>query len=158
MKSLFMRNSINIKQRTGLVIFLLAISLNTPTLAVIPPSAIAARTVFAGAKFYRTELYFGINVPGGGTVSEQEWNSFLNDEVTPKFPDGFTVLDGYGQWKNKEGKIVKEKSKVLIVLYPKNSFAEADKKIDEIRVAYNKAFHQQSVLRMDIVQTVRVSF
>ncbi|HEV7643895.1 MAG TPA: DUF3574 domain-containing protein [Pyrinomonadaceae bacterium] len=109
-------------------------------------------------KFYRTELYFGMNKPGGVVITNEEWSKFLEDEVTPRFPDGFTVLEGYGQFKNKSGKIVKEGSKVLIVLYPKKAFADADRKIDEIRTAYNKAFQQQSVLRMDIVQTVRVSF
>ena len=82
----------------------------------------------------------------------------MTDEVTPRFPDGFTVLDGYGQWRNKEGKIVKEDSKVLVVLYKKADLKTATAKLDEIRVAYNKTFQQQSVLRMDIVQTVRVSF
>jgi hypothetical protein len=89
---------------------------------------------------------------------DEEWSNFLSDEVTARFPDGFTVVDGYGQWKNKEGKIVKEKSKVLIVLYKKAELKAASAKLDEIRTAYNKAFQQQSVLRMDIVQTVRVSF
>lgn len=120
----------------------------------IPPLKISA----ASEKFYRTELYFGMNKPGGVVVTDEEWNKFLEDEVTPRFPDGFTILEGYGQFKNKSGKIVKEGSKVLIVLYPKKALAEADRKIDEIRAAYNKAFQQQSVLRMDIVQTVRVSF
>jgi hypothetical protein len=99
-----------------------------------------------------------MNKPGGVVITNEEWSKFLEDEVTPRFPDGFTVLEGYGQFKNKSGKIVKEGSKVLIVLYPKKAFADADRKIDEVRTAYNKAFQQQSVLRMDIVQTVRVSF
>jgi hypothetical protein len=109
-------------------------------------------------KFYRTELYFGMNKPGGIHITEEEWNTFLTNEVTPRFPDGFTVLDGYGQWKNKEGKVVKEDSKVFIVLYKKADLKTATAKLDEIRVAYIKTFQQQSVLRMDIVQTVRVSF
>jgi hypothetical protein len=117
-----------------------------------------AEMITSAEKFYRTELYFGMNKPGAVVITDEEWNKFLEDEVTPRFPDGFTVLEGYGQFKNKSGKIVKEGSKVLIVLYPKKALAEADRKIDEIRAAYNKAFQQQSVLRMDIVQTVRVSF
>src|SRR5262245_39608610 len=65
------------------------------------------QTITAGDKFYRTELYFGMNKPGGGEVTDEEWSNFLSEEVTPKFPDGFTVVEGYGQWRDKEGKIVR---------------------------------------------------
>jgi hypothetical protein len=114
--------------------------------------------IFAAAKFYRTELYFGMNIPGGGTVSESNWNKFLNDEVTPKFPDGFTVIEGYGQYKDKSGQIVKEKSRVLILLYAKKSRKDIDPKLEAIREAYKKTFQQESVLRLDFSQTVQVSF
>lgn len=114
--------------------------------------------IFAAAKFYRAELYFGMNIPGGGTVSENDWNKFLNDEVTPKFPDGFIVVEGYGQYKDKSGQIVKEKSRVLILLYAKKSRKDIDPKLEAIREAYKKAFQQESVLRLDFSQTVKVSF
>ena len=126
--------------------------------AVTVPQNAASQNIFLAEKFYRTELYFGMNRPGGAVVTDEEWSKFLADEVTPRFPEGFTVLDGYGQFKNKSGKIVKEKSRVLILLYPKKSIKDANLKIEEMRTAYTKTFQQQSVLRMDIVQNVRVSF
>src|SRR5262245_20410541 len=43
--------------------------------------------------YYRTELYFGRSIPGGGQVSDNEWEKFLADVVTPRFPDGFTILN-----------------------------------------------------------------
>lgn len=30
-------------------------------------------------------------------VTDEEFSQFLNDEVTPRFPDGLTLLKGYGQ-------------------------------------------------------------
>jgi hypothetical protein len=148
------------KIKSLLILCLLFFSLSAQASAAAVPISFPeiASTASTAEKFYRTELYFGMNKPGGIVITDEEWSKFLEDEVTPRFPDGFTVLEGYGQFKNKSGKIAKEGSKVLIVLYPKKAFADADRKLDEIRAAYNKAFQQQSVLRMDIVQTVRVSF
>jgi Protein of unknown function (DUF3574) len=141
-----------------LLLSLLLCVFSMPASATAAANFPAVPITTAAEKFYRTELYFGMNKPGGIPITDEEWSKFLSDEVTARFPDGFTVLDGYGQWKNKEGKIAKEKSKVLIVLYKKAELKAASAKLDEIRTAYIKAFQQQSVLRMDIVQTVRVSF
>jgi hypothetical protein len=95
----------------------------------------------------RTELYFGTDRPGGA-VSEAEFIQFIDYEVTPKFPDGLTLLTGYGQFKNSSGVIVKERSNVLILFYPVQT-EDANKLIQEIREAYIKAFQQESVLRVD---------
>ena len=107
-----------------------------------------------GNLFHRTELYFGRNRPGG-EVSEAQFQHFLEVEVTKRFPDGLTLLDGLGQFLDSSGTIVKEKSKVLILLYPLND-RQADQKIEDIRTAYKGQFQQESVLRVDTLE--RVSF
>ncbi len=38
-------------------------------------------------------LYFGRGKPSGGEVSDAEWATFLSGTVTPRFPDGLTVID-----------------------------------------------------------------
>ena len=43
------------------------------------------------------DLYFGRDKQDGGEVSEAEWASFLADTVTPRFPDGLSVLTVGGQ-------------------------------------------------------------
>jgi len=111
----------------------------------------------AGDKYYRTELYFGRDKPDGSVVSDDEWKSFLDREVTSRFPDGFTTLDGAGQYRDKSGKIIKEPSKVAVFLYAKKDRKTAGAKIDEIRAAYCKQFDQESVLRVDITRVV-ISF
>jgi hypothetical protein len=109
-------------------------------------------------KYFRTELYMGMSIPGGAIVSEDDWDRFLNDVVTPLFPDGFTVLNGRGQYREASGKIAKEPSHVLVFLYRKIERKTADLKIEQIRSDYKKRFSQESVLRVDIAKSILVSF
>jgi hypothetical protein len=95
----------------------------------------------------RLELYFGTQRPGGAPVADAEWAAFLDQEVTPRFPDGLTVLDGNGQWRNSQGVITKETSAVLVILYEPS--AEKSAAIEDIRAAYKDRFDQQSVMRVD---------
>lgn len=108
--------------------------------------------------YYRTELYMGMSVPGGGTVSNESWEQFLREFVTPLFPDGFSILDGRGQYREASGTIAKETSHVLVFLYRKADRKAASVKIENIRGEYKKRFSQESVLRVDITKSVRVSF
>ncbi len=78
-----------------------------------------------------TRLYFGLGPadhPEQG-ISEIKWRDFLDREVTPRFPDGLSVLDVYGQWLSK-GQTVPERlhTKMLIIDYPDS--AENRDKID----------------------------
>jgi len=106
----------------------------------------------------RTELFFGMSRPDGGSISESEWASFLDTEVTPRFPDGLTVLSAEGQWQGENNQIVEEASKLLILLYPREAIPESHTEIEEIRSAYEKAFQQESVLRADDDRPVCTSF
>jgi hypothetical protein len=108
-----------------------------------------------GETFLRTELYFGSERPGADVTKEQ-FDRFVEGEVTPRFPDGLTSLVGYGQFKGSDGEIVEERSFVLILLYPPEDEEEANGEIEEIRAAYERAFEQESVLRVDSRE--RVSF
>ena len=103
----------------------------------------------------RTELYFGIARRGGGTVSDDDWRAFLRDEVTPRFPDGLTVLESRGQWRGPDGKLVEEPSRVVMVLYEPGDRRASDH-IEQIRAAYISRFDQDAVMRADSVD--RVSF
>lgn len=112
----------------------------------------------AAETFWRTELYFGRDKNDGTQVSDEEWSRFLDEIVTPKFPDGLTVLDGSGQYRLQNGTIIKEKSKVLILLYAPKTRVVNNRKIEQIRSEYKKMFKQESVMRIDLRQTVKVSF
>ncbi len=105
------------------------------------------KSVPAGKLLARTELFFGLSKPNGTEVQNTEFQQFLDREVTPRFPDGFTVISGRGQFKDASGAILKERSELLILLYP--VAVSNNQQIEEIRKAYVKAFQQQSVLRAD---------
>ena len=91
----------------------------------------------------RTTLYFGSARPKG-SVSELEWQIFLRDEVTNRFPEGLTVWDADGQWRAAGGRIDHERCKVLLIVHPET--ASARESVRAIIERYRKAFDQQSVL------------
>jgi hypothetical protein len=97
----------------------------------------------------RGELYFGTTTDEGTAYSEEEWNAFLDAEITPRFPAGLTVLTGLGQWQN-ETEVIQERSEVLIILYPLETAQESSVLLEEIRDVYETQFNQESVLRVDI--------
>src|SRR3954468_11662591 len=62
------------------------------------------------------DLYFGRETDKGREVSEAEWASFMNEEVTSRFPDGLSVIDVRGQYRNPQGRIERERTKLLVVV------------------------------------------
>jgi hypothetical protein len=104
-------------------------------------------SVPTGKPVARTDLFFGLRKPNGTEVNNAEFQQFLDREVTPRFPDGFTVISSNGQFKNARGAVLKERSHLLILLYPVE--ANSNQRIEQIRKAYTLAFQQQSVLRAD---------
>jgi hypothetical protein len=116
-------------------------------------SSIVATTQNAAAPdsklYHRTELYFGTShTDHSSPVTVEQFQGFVDSEVTPQFPDGLTLLDGHGQWRDESGTIQQENSHELILLYPLND-RTASKKIEYIRTKYKHDFHQESVLRDD---------
>jgi hypothetical protein len=94
----------------------------------------------------RLELIFGGNSPKG-PIGPRSFSAFLGKEVTPRFPDGLSLVTGFGQWRGPQGKITKETSRILLILYQPGPTSEA--KIEAIRSAYKIRFKQQSVMRID---------
>src|ERR1041385_628560 len=90
------------------------------------------------------ELMFGRKIGDRVAVTEAQWASFVDREITPRFPDGLTVIDARGQWRDSEkNSIVREPSKLVQIVLPGK--AEDETRLNEIAGAYKKAFHQQSV-------------
>ena len=130
----------------------------TPRLLTFAALALAAATLLScedGAaepcpegsdRYAEYQLFMGRSAPGGGEVSDAQWAAFLGEVVTPRFPDGLTVLDGAGQWRDSTGAIHSERSKVLWILAPPGD--EARRLIDEISEEYERRFVQESVLRI----------
>jgi hypothetical protein len=94
--------------------------------------------------YVRIEMFFGANIPGRGPISDSEWADFVAHAVTDQFPDGFTVVEGAGQWYDQtSGKLVREASKVLIVAADPES--DLQTRIGSVVAAYKARFQQQSV-------------
>jgi hypothetical protein len=90
------------------------------------------------------QLLFGRNVEDRARVSEADFVGFVAREVSPRFPEGFTVIDAAGQWRDvRRGTIVHEASKIIEIVLPAGEDNRA--KIDAIVEAYKLQFQQQSV-------------
>jgi hypothetical protein len=116
--------------------------------AVFATGTMPKRPTSAPEIWARTELYFGTNRANSEPVSEAEFASFVDIHVTERFPDGLTLLTAYGQFRNSRGELIRERSLLLILLYPRD-MQDANNRIQEIRDLYKTQFSQESVLRVD---------
>ncbi|PSB07549.1 hypothetical protein C7B62_19540 [Pleurocapsa sp. CCALA 161] len=101
------------------------------------------------------DLYFGRNITGGGEVSEAEFQAFIDAEITPRFPDGLTVYEADGQFLDSTGKLIKEPSKVVSLIF--EDTAENEAAIEQITQAYKQQFQQESVLQV-VDEEIQVTF
>lgn len=92
------------------------------------------------------QLFFGQSIPGGATVSDAQWQAFLRDEATPRFPQGLSVVDAAGQWRGDDGTIVREDTRVLILVRADDAAGNAA--AQAIADAYKTQFAQESVMRL----------
>jgi len=113
------------------------------TVHVATAGAASAQSCGSGVPELRTTLYFGCSRPKG-SVSELDWQLFLRDEVTPRFPNGLTVWDAEGQWRGSGGVIGHERTKVLLLVHPNTEAAR--QAVRELIDRYRKKFDQGSVL------------
>jgi hypothetical protein len=79
----------------------------------------------------------------GRAGGEAKWRAFLAREVTPRFPDGLTVYETAGQWRDPATKVIaREKSRVLRIIASADT---APDKIAAVAEAYKTQFRQKSV-------------
>ena len=122
----------------------LGIAIGGVTVHVATAQPVAVQTTCgSAAPQLRTTLYFGSARPKG-SVNELEWQLFLRDEVTSRFPNGMTVWDAEGQWRGPRGEFGHERTKVLLLVHPDTE--KARQAIRAVIDKYRKAFEQESVL------------
>ncbi|RJF52709.1 DUF3574 domain-containing protein [Serratia inhibens] len=135
---------------------------NTPMLAAVLAAAILLSGCVATAQnaaqqktkvcgtgdpMVQTTLYFGLNRPAGPMITAAEWQGFVDRQVTPRFKDGLSVFDAKGQWLGNDGKLARENSKALMLIYAPGKDSETD--IEALRSSYKQQFAQDSVMRVD---------
>lgn len=91
-------------------------------------------------------LFFGRTIPGGGEVSDEQWNAFVAAEITPRFPRGFTIYRADGHWRGDDGSPVNEKTIILEIIHTPD--ATSDRAVTDIARAYRTRFHQDAVMRI----------
>ncbi|MEN3165902.1 DUF3574 domain-containing protein [Gluconobacter sp. OJB] len=90
-------------------------------------------------------LAFGLTRPDGSVIERQDWQQFVDSEITPRFPAGFTVIDAQGQWYDAAGhKIIQEGSRIVWIVAP-SSDRSLQAHLRAIRQIYQKHFNQQAV-------------
>jgi hypothetical protein len=92
------------------------------------------------------QLYFGTARAQGATVSEAEWSTFAGEEIAPRFPQGYTLLEAQGQWRGADGAVVAEHSHVLQVAHPADAASAAA--LRDIADRYKARFAQEAVLQV----------
>lgn len=123
-----------------------------PTTVQLDGSTAASVCNASAQRMARLELLFGTARRNGPPVSEDEWKAFVDREITTRFPDGLTILEGAGQWRGSDGVLKYEHSHVLIVAHPATPPRDGD--IEAIRTAYKAQFDQESVMRSDSASCV----
>lgn len=116
------------------------------TLLSCKPSPDEAKCPEGSDRFDEYSLFFGRNIGDAEVVSDDDWRAFLADTVTPRFPEGLSVFDAEGQWRNSQGESVRERSKMVMILTEPDT--DASTRLDEIVEEYKRRFSQESVLRV----------
>lgn len=103
------------------------------------------KTACTGERWLESTLYLGRTM-SREPVSDEAWQAFVESDVTPRFPAGFTFLNGHGAWKNAQlGKTIYEKSTLLIILHPDTD--QDRSKVQAMAEAYRTTFNQEAVLK-----------
>ena len=111
--------------------------------ALLLAASVAACPLPSEQRMVEAQLFFGRDVADATLVSDAQWSGFTAEVIAVAFPDGFTITDGDGAWRDpKSGKVVRERSKILLVAAKP---AGLKAKLETVIAAYKTRFHQQSV-------------
>lgn len=96
----------------------------------------------------KTELYFGRTIGIDEYVTGEQWEKFVDEYISSRFPAGFSILDVSGRWKCiKTGKTIREDTKLLVLCHHRTT--NDDNHLREIIKAYKDLFDQDSVMLVE---------
>jgi hypothetical protein len=133
-----------------LIVGALACAGQSAASAVVPIASCEA----GDSAMVRDVLYFGRNRPAGGVVSDAEWQEFLDQVVTPRFPAGLTVVEATGQWRGQTGAVERERAEILTLFHAGDE--PARRAVAQVAAEYKRRFQQEAVLRERIRTCARI--
>lgn len=90
------------------------------------------------------QLFLGQPSGLAGLGFARAWEGFLHDTATRLLPDGFTVHDASGQWRDPATReISRERTKILMAAAPDSPDFRSH--VAALADIYRKRFHQKSV-------------
>lgn len=111
-------------------------------------AAPAAADCAEGTAWIESTLYMGRGLGDGRMVPDSEVDAFVADTAVPAFPDGFTIVNASGHWRDgPTGRPINESTVMFVVAHPPGP--EADAALRRIAEAYIARFRQSAVLRSD---------
>jgi hypothetical protein len=139
-------DNLQAKLVVALLLTMLAACIASPA-QTTPPSPLPAPyscLLPAEQRMLVAELFFGRGIKGREPLTDAEWAEFAAQIITPNFPDGFTVFDGEGQWRNPQtGQIAGGRTKILLVAAKREP--DLARRLSAVIEGYEAQFHQQSV-------------
>ncbi len=94
-----------------------------------------------------SRIFFGLSSPAG-EITDEQWQSFMTNEIASRFPSGFTIIDAIGYWRECDTcQFYQEKSKMMLLVYPDSLFKKNIPIIEDMAYKYIEKFNQQAVLQ-----------
>ena len=115
-------------------------------LALIFLGGLSAGLVDQAPAFMRTGLFFRLGGEGAN-VSEQAWDNFMDQYVTPRFEQHVQITDVTEHFLGEKGR---ERIPVRVLTCLHDSTAAADESIDYIRASYVRIFGKEQVVRVSV--------
>lgn len=88
------------------------------------------------------QLFLGAKPPA--RLADKDLRAFVDQEIAPRFPDGVTVVDGGGQWKGPDDRMMRDAAKVVLVVLPARGNPHVP--VEAVRTAYRDRFKQETVV------------
>ena len=127
-------------RRLGVAIATVGLGLGLTACASSPKLACPA----GQAQMRTAQIFLAAKAPA--RVTDTDIRKFVDAEVTPRFPDGVSLVDGGAQWKGEDNRLIREAAKVVLIVLPARGDPQA--RVEAVRSAYRTRFKQESVVVM----------
>lgn len=96
------------------------------------------------AQMRTAQLFLEAKAPA--RLSDADLRRFVEQEVTPRFPNGVTMVAGGGRWKGAQNRMIRDAAKVVLIVLPAKGDPQAS--VEAVRTAYRTRFNQNAVVVM----------